>query len=178
MQPMMGMQPASVMIPQHQPVYPQPAYHPPPPMYQPRPPPQPMYSPPPPPVYHPQPPTPPPVFHSTIPQQQTHHSNFHVSPQPQPQQQVNPTHYNQNSANSPVTPKPPNPAQNSKTVVTIKGKKCSSSMCHTCGEETGVTTTKKVGFVAVVWCLVLSSVFLCFIPLCSDKCKDTIILCP
>ena len=133
------------------------------------PPPPQMYIPPPPPPVFQSPPPPPPTVINVSPTHQRQPSGN--------QNKLKHTPQAPSSLDLMATPRTSKPTETPKTVVTIKGKKCSSSMCHTCGEETGITTIKKVGFVAVIWCLVLSNVALCCIPLCTDKCKDTVVLC-
>jgi hypothetical protein len=53
------------------------------------------------------------------------------------------------------------------------------SPCPTCGKDTGNIPRKKIGCVAIAWCLCLfffTGSFWCY-PLCSDGCKDTELVC-
>ena len=61
------------------------------------------------------------------------------------------------------------------------GNNSNGTPCGTCGKETGNIPRKKVGCVAIAWCLCLlftvGGYGLCFIPLCNDSCKDTELVC-
>lgn len=50
--------------------------------------------------------------------------------------------------------------------------------CPSCGHETGNLPRKKVGCVAISWCVcMLFTTGCCWIPLCMDGCKDTELVC-
>lgn len=91
---------------------------------------------------------------------------YYAPPPPPPQQVYYP-------------PPPPPPVQNSQSYVVLKKENNNNkSTCHHCNELTPTIQQRKVGFIAVVWCLVLSTCGLCFIPLaCTDSCKDTHLVC-
>lgn len=86
-------------------------------------------------------------------------------------------------------PPPPPPVyyppqqQQGPTIITVNngGDDSRGSPCQTCGKNTDNIPRKKVGCVAIAWCLCLlftvGSFGLCFIPLCSDGCKDTELIC-
>lgn len=79
----------------------------------------------------------------------------------------------------PVYYPPPQQQQQGPTIITINngGDESRGSICSTCGKNTDNIPRKKIGCVAIAWCLCLlftvGSFGLCFIPLCSDGCKDT-----
>lgn len=87
-------------------------------------------------------------------------------------------------------PPPPPPVyypapvqQNNPQTIIITGNNNSGnnngSPCGTCGRETGNVIRKKVGTVALMWCicLLLTTGFACYIPLTRDSCKDTELVC-
>ena len=67
------------------------------------------------------------------------------------------------------------------TIITIGNTNDSGTHCPTCGHNTGAIPRKKIGTVAILWCLCLlftvGAYGLCLIPLCSDNCKDTELTC-
>lgn len=78
---------------------------------------------------------------------------------------------------SPPPPPPPPPPQ---TIIITRNnnKNSNASPCSTCGDDTGNIPRRKVGMVAIIWCLLLTSCFICYIPLCcTDSCKDIEIVC-
>ena len=97
------------------------------------------------------------------------------APQPPPQQMYYPS--------PPVTPvyMPPPPPQQQVQPIIIKTNNngnANKTHCPICGAETGNLPRKKVGMTAIMWCLVLTSCGLCFVPLCcTDSCKDLELLC-
>ena len=83
-------------------------------------------------------------------------------------------------------PPPPNyyPPQQSQGPMIINlgnNNNSSGTHCPICGSETGNLPRKKVGCVAIAWCLCLlftvGGYGLCFIPFCTDGCKDTELVC-
>ena len=79
-------------------------------------------------------------------------------------------------------PPPPAPAAGP-TVITVGGGNNNSgegSPCPSCARDTGNMPRKKVGAVAIIWCVtcfILGGGVCSLIPLCSDGCKDTEIVC-
>jgi hypothetical protein len=78
----------------------------------------------------------------------------------------------------PPPPPPPPPAQ----TIIITGNNNnndSGSPCQTCGKDTGNVIRRKIGMVALAWCLCLlfTTGFACYIPLTRDTCKDTELVC-
>jgi hypothetical protein len=73
-------------------------------------------------------------------------------------------------------PPPPPPPQQQTIIITGNNNNDdngNTTPCPSCGKGTGNIPRKKVGMVAIIWCLILSSCMLCYIPLCcSDSCKD------
>lgn len=73
----------------------------------------------------------------------------------------------------------PPPQQQGPTIITVNngGDDSRGSPCPTCGKNTDNIPRKKIGCVAIAWCLCLlftvGSFGLCLIPFCSDGCKDT-----
>lgn len=86
-------------------------------------------------------------------------------------------------------PPPPPPVyyppqqQQGPTIITVNngGDDSRGSPCPTCGKSTDNIPRKKIGCVAIAWCLCLlftvGSFGLCLIPFCSDGCKDTELIC-
>lgn len=74
-------------------------------------------------------------------------------------------------------PPPPQPQQQQTIIITGNNDNGHGSPCQVCGKDTGSIPRKKVGCVAIVWCVVLSSCMLCCIPLLSNSCKDTELIC-
>ena len=79
-------------------------------------------------------------------------------------------------------PPPPPPQQQGPTIITIGNNNNSNGTpCMTCGKDTDSIPRKKIGGVAIAWCICLcltvGSYGLCLIPLCSDNCKDTQLIC-
>ena len=80
---------------------------------------------------------------------------------------------------------PPAPqAQNSGPMIINLGNQNnnnSGSPCGVCGGATDSIPRKKIGGVAIAWCICLALTVgaygLCLIPLCSDNCKDTELVC-
>lgn len=75
----------------------------------------------------------------------------------------------------------PAPQNNPQTII-ITGNNNNNnngSPCGTCGRDTGNVIRKKVGTVALMWCicLLLTTGFACYIPLTRDSCKDTELVC-
>ena len=74
-------------------------------------------------------------------------------------------------------PPPPAPGPAGPTVITVGGNNNSGSPCMTCGRDTDAVPRKKIGGVAIAWCICLCLTVggygLCLIPLCTDSCKDT-----
>ena len=76
---------------------------------------------------------------------------------------------------------PPAPAAGP-TVITVGGNNNSGdgSPCPSCAKDTGNMPRKKVGIVAILWCLacfLLTGSICALYPLCSDSCKDTELVC-
>jgi hypothetical protein len=67
------------------------------------------------------------------------------------------------------------PQQQGPTIITMNGGNDSGSICPVCTTSTGNLPRKKVGTVAIIWCIALFFLtgWCCFIPFCSDGCKDT-----
>lgn len=68
------------------------------------------------------------------------------------------------------------------TIITIGNTGGSNqTQCNSCGRPTDSIPRKKVGPVAIAWCLCLLFTVgfygLCLVPLCSDNCKDTQLVC-
>ena len=85
-------------------------------------------------------------------------------------------------------PQPPPPAyyptpqqQQGPLIINLSQNNSSGSPCGICGHETDNIARKKLGCVAWSWCICLlltvGAYGLCFIPLCSDSCKDTQLVC-
>lgn len=81
----------------------------------------------------------------------------------------------------PMYSPPPPPPQQQTIIITGNNNNNDSgntTSCPTCGKGTGSIPRKKVGMVAIMWCLLLSSCGLCYIPLCcTDSCKDIELVC-
>lgn len=82
----------------------------------------------------------------------------------------------------PMYAPPPPPPPQQQTIIIAGGNNNNdngnTTPCPTCGKGTGNIPRKKVGMVAIIWCLILSSCGLCYIPLCcSDSCKDIELVC-
>jgi hypothetical protein len=77
---------------------------------------------------------------------------------------------------APMYSPPPPPPQQQTIIITGNNNNNdngNTTPCPSCGKGTGNIPRKKVGMVAIIWCLILSSCMLCYIPLCcSDSCKD------
>lgn len=78
----------------------------------------------------------------------------------------------------------PPPAQQNTgpTIINLSGNNNSGgSPCRTCGKDTDNLPRKKVGCVAIAWCLCLLFTVgawgLCLYPLFNDGCKDTELVC-
>ena len=69
------------------------------------------------------------------------------------------------------------------TIITVGGgndNSGSGSPCPTCCKDTGNMPRKKVGCVAILWCVacfLLTGSVCALYPLCSDSCKDTELVC-
>ena len=80
-------------------------------------------------------------------------------------------------------PPPPPPQQAQPMIINLGNNNNNSngSPCGICQGDTGTITRKKIGGVAIAWCICLlltvGGYGLCFIPLCSDNCKDTELVC-
>ena len=77
---------------------------------------------------------------------------------------------------------PPPPQQQGPMIINLAGNNNSSGThCPVCGHETGNLPRKKIGCVAIAWCICLlltvGTYGLCFIPFCTDSCKDTELVC-
>lgn len=84
----------------------------------------------------------------------------------------------------PPTYYPPPPQQQQGPMIINLGNQSSSntgSPCPTCQHATDSIPRKKIGGVAIAWCICLlftvGAYGLCLIPLCSDNCKDTQLVC-
>lgn len=81
----------------------------------------------------------------------------------------------------PPPPPPPPPPSAPATIIITGGNNndSSGSPCSSCGRDTGNVVRKKVGCVALAWCicLLLTTGFACYIPLTRDSCKDTELVC-
>ena len=78
---------------------------------------------------------------------------------------------------APMYSPPPPPPQQQTIIITGNNNNNNdngnTTPCPSCGKGTGNIPRKKVGMVAIIWCLILSSCMLCYIPLCcSDSCND------
>ena len=78
-------------------------------------------------------------------------------------------------------PPPPAPAAGP-PVITVGGNdnSGSGSPCPSCTKDTGNIPRKKIGTVAILWCLCLfffGGGFCSLYPLCSDGCKDSELVC-
>jgi len=83
-------------------------------------------------------------------------------------------------------PPPPPPPPQGPMIINLGGNNgnnnnSSGTPCPVCGHETGSMPRKKIGCVAIAWCLCLLFTIggygLCFIPFCTDSCKDTELVC-
>jgi hypothetical protein len=82
---------------------------------------------------------------------------------------------------------PPPPAfypqqqQQGPMIINLGQNNSSGSPCGICGKDTDSIPRKKLGCVAWAWCICLlftvGAYGLCLIPLCSDSCKDTQLVC-
>ena len=79
-------------------------------------------------------------------------------------------------------PPPPAPAAGP-TVITVGDNNNNGgegSPCPTCCKDTGNIARKKIGMVAILWCVCLffftGSILSCY-PFCTDGCKDTELVC-
>lgn len=77
-------------------------------------------------------------------------------------------------------PPPPQPQQGP-MIINLGNNNTSGSPCPVCGKDTESMPRKKIGCVAIAWCICLlftvGGYGLCFIPFCSDSCKDTELIC-
>lgn len=84
------------------------------------------------------------------------------------------------AAPAPAYYPPPAPAAGP-TVINIDQHYSSGSPCVTCGIDTDVVPRKKIGCVAIAWfiCLLFfcAELCLCVLPLATDKCKYTELIC-
>ena len=70
------------------------------------------------------------------------------------------------------------PQQQGPTIIRIDNDNDDGSPCQFCGTNTGQTISKKMGCVAICWCIcLLPTVVLWCIPCCGDSCKDTQLVC-
>jgi hypothetical protein len=69
------------------------------------------------------------------------------------------------------------PPQQGPTIIKIDDNKNEGTPCKFCGTNTSQIVKKKMGCVAVVWCICLFGVALCFLPCCMDGCKDSDLVC-
>lgn len=80
-------------------------------------------------------------------------------------------------------PPPPQPVQQGPMIINLgnNNNNSSGSPCGICGKDTDSIPRKKLGCVAWAWCvcllLTVGGYGLCFIPLCTDSCKDTELVC-
>ena len=75
---------------------------------------------------------------------------------------------------------PPAPAAGPTIITVGDNNGGDGSPCPTCCKDTGNIPRKKVGCVAILWCLCLlffTGSCLSLYPLCSDGCKDTELVC-
>lgn len=79
---------------------------------------------------------------------------------------------------------PPQPQQQGPMIINLgnnNNNNNSGSPCPTCQHSTDSIPRKKIGGVAIAWCICLlftvGAYGLCLIPLCSDNCKDTELVC-
>lgn len=102
------------------------------------------------------------------------------APQPQPMMMAPPppVYYAPPPVYYAPPPPPPPPPSNQQVIVIKKQDNSNKSNCPHCSELTANIPRRRVGFVAIIWCLVLSTCGLCCIPLlCADSCKDVELLC-
>jgi hypothetical protein len=75
----------------------------------------------------------------------------------------------------------PQQPQQGPMIINLQNNNSSGSPCGICGKDTDNIPRKKLGCVAWAWCICLlltvGAYGLCFIPLCSDSCKDTQLVC-
>lgn len=75
----------------------------------------------------------------------------------------------------------PQQPQQGPMIINLQSNNSSGSPCGICGHDTDNIPRKKLGCVAWAWCICLlltvGAYGLCFIPLCSDSCKDTQLVC-
>lgn len=85
--------------------------------------------------------------------------------------------YGQPAYGQPAYYPPPPPPQQGPMIINLGNNgnnNSSGTPCPVCGHETGSLPRKKIGCVAITWCICLSGTgIFCLIPLCSDSCKDT-----
>ncbi len=78
-------------------------------------------------------------------------------------------------------PPPPPPAAQGPMIINLGNNNNSGghgSPCISCGKDTDNMPRKKIGCVAILWCLCLLGSGFCWLyPLCTDGCKDTELVC-
>lgn len=72
----------------------------------------------------------------------------------------------------------PPPPQQGPTIIKIDNDNNDGAPCKFCAQSTGQVVRKKMGCVAICWCLcLLGTGVLWLIPCCSDGCKDSELVC-
>lgn len=97
------------------------------------------------------------------------------APTPQIPQLLAPHLYPQPDCN------PPGPGYYSQSYVPISltvHAPTDGTPCPRCGRNTGIIPRKVIGTVAIIWCVITSLCGFCLVPLLSDGCKDTELVCP
>ena len=80
-------------------------------------------------------------------------------------------------------PPPPQPPQQQGPMIINLGNQNNNnsgggSPCPSCARDTDNMPRKKIGCVAILWCLCLMGTAFCWLyPLCTDGCKDTELVC-
>lgn len=82
----------------------------------------------------------------------------------------------------PPPPPPAYPQQNQgPMIINLGNNNSNGSPCGVCQNDTSTISRKKIGGVAIAWCvcllLTIGPYGLCFIPFCMDSCKDTELIC-